>query len=226
MQAGAIIVSSPLRRSRDSGYHRAEAYSDAVFAIISTLIAYDLMQTGAHAGSDLATDLLRAWPSYLAFGMSFLVVGQMWLVHHNLWQMIRTADQGLLVLNLILLLFIAVLPWAAKLVAVHWDDHEANNLRIATIIYAVIALGQALTFNMTLRWARARGLYDDSMTDARYQTVRRRFLIGPAIYGSALLVGFVSPSLSIGAYFLAALAYIDMGFISPGRAPERDAAGE
>jgi uncharacterized membrane protein len=216
---GVIDVSSPLTRSRESGYHRVEAYSDAVFAIISTLIAYDLMKTGVHAGSDLATDLLKAWPFYLAFGMSFLVVGQMWLVHHNLWQMIRTADQGLLVLNLLLLFFIAVLPWAAKLVALHWND-AASNLQVATAIYAAIALGQAWTFNATLRWARARNLYDESMTDVRYRSVRRRFLVGPAIYGCALITSFISPYLSIAAYFVAALVYIDMGFLSPFQKPK------
>ncbi|WP_442680751.1 TMEM175 family protein [Sphingomonas sp. ASY06-1R] len=207
-------MSSPLTRSRESGYHRVEAYSDAVFAIISTLIAYDLMKTGAHAGSDLTTDLLKAWPFYLAFGMSFLVVGQMWLVHHNLWQMIRTADQGLLVLNLLLLFFIAVLPWAAKLVALHWNDHTSN-LQIATAIYAAIALGQALTFNATLLWARVRNLYDESMTDLRYRSVRRRFLVGPVIYGAALIASFTAPYFSIAGYFAAALVYIDMGFLAP-----------
>jgi uncharacterized membrane protein len=207
-------MSSPIARDRDSGYHRVEAFSDAVIAIIMTLIAYDLMQTGDHRHGQLVRELLAAWPSYLAFLMSFLVIGQMWVVHHNLWQMVRTADQGLLVLNLALLLFIAVLPWAAKLLATHLDGDDAE-LRLAATIYAAVALGQAIFFNAMLYWGRARGLFDSEMDDARFRVVRRRFIVGPVVYTIALAVSFFAPLVSFAAYVAAALLYLCMGFLHP-----------
>jgi len=56
------------------------------------------------AGQNLAANLLKQWPSYFAFVLSFIFIGIMWVNHHRLFTLIRKADDGLLVINLLLLL--------------------------------------------------------------------------------------------------------------------------
>lgn len=198
-----------MRRGTDSGYHRAEAFSDAVIAISVTLMAYELLGTTGAGAGDPQGALTAAWPSLLAFAMSFLVIGQMWIVHHNLWRFVREVDQGMLLLNLALLLFVAVLPVAAKLLAVHLGG-SPGPLRVAAGLYAAVALGQAVLFNATLRWARRKRLLD--MDAARYAAFQRHFLLGPAIYLGAFLLNFASPYLSIGSYLAVPVAYLGFGF--------------
>lgn len=210
-------MSLPMRRSRENGYHRVEAFSDAVFAIVVTLIGYDLIEAGNSVGGTFLAQLKAAWPFYVAFGLSFLVVGQMWVVHHNIWQMIRAADQGLLVLNLGLLFFIAMLPWSAKLLATHLDG-RTGDLRIAAALYAAAALGQACMFNLILWWARAKRLYDENMSEQRYKVIRARFLVGPIIYAAALMMVAISAYASIGIYLAVAVIYLGLGFFQPGDA--------
>src|SRR5271169_6526713 len=72
---------------------RIEAFSDGVFAIAITLLILEIKVPGP-AGGDLALQLLKQWPSYLAFVLSFFFIGIMWINHHRLFNHIKRADNG------------------------------------------------------------------------------------------------------------------------------------
>lgn len=72
--------------------------------------------------------LAHEWPAYLAYTISFLIIGQVWLTHHNMWRYTARVDQVLLFLNLLLLLFVAVIPFAAALLAAHLLSGFKRNL--------------------------------------------------------------------------------------------------
>jgi hypothetical protein len=57
---------------------RIEAFSDGVFAVAITLLIFDVHVPNATAGS-LATRLLKQWPSYVSFLISFAFIGIMWV---------------------------------------------------------------------------------------------------------------------------------------------------
>ena len=77
--------------------NRVEAFSDGVLAIAITLLVLDL-HTGEHAGQ-VGRDLLRQWPTYLAYVASFLYIGVVWVNHHSLFTRIARVDGGLLWCN-------------------------------------------------------------------------------------------------------------------------------
>jgi uncharacterized membrane protein len=81
---------------------RIEAFSDGVFAIAITLLILEIKVPSQDHGSLAA--LLRQWPSYLAFLMSFTYIGVMWINHHRMFTHIKRSDDVLLLLNLLLLL--------------------------------------------------------------------------------------------------------------------------
>ncbi|MGW3626965.1 TMEM175 family protein [Streptomyces sp. NPDC000880] len=68
-------------------------------------------------GEGLGAARLHEWPGFFAYVISFLIVGQIWLTHHNMWRYVERVDQTLLALNLALLLFVAPFPWTASLLA-------------------------------------------------------------------------------------------------------------
>jgi uncharacterized membrane protein len=135
-------------RERQRGTERLEAFSDAVIAIMLTLLSLQLLEFDPRAieRAGIAQTLLHQWPAFLAFLLTFLVVGQIWVTHHNLWRYIDKTDQGLLVVNLILLLFVAVIPFAARLLAEAMKSFDTANGRLAAGSYAAISLGQAISF--------------------------------------------------------------------------------
>jgi hypothetical protein len=81
---------------------RVEAFSDGVFAIAITLLILEIKVPHEAAHGRLAGELLRLWPSYLAFLVSFANIGVMWVNHHRLFGLIRRSDDGLVGLNLLL----------------------------------------------------------------------------------------------------------------------------
>ena len=197
-------------RELSRGTSRIEAFSDAVIAIMLTLLAVELLQfdrVEAHR-IGLAAALQGQWPAYLAFGMTFLVVGQIWMTHHNLWRYVERVDQGISVLNLLLLMCVAVIPFSASVLAASVDGLPRAERRHAAALYSATMLGQAIAFNLVLWWARRHGLLRGEVDDALYRAIARRFLAGPSIYAAALALAFVSPGVSMACYLAVIILYL------------------
>ena len=110
-------MSQPDERSghrSDTG--RAEAFSDAVLAIVITLLVLDL-QPPQHRAGQLLTALLDQWPTYLAYLTSFLYVGVVWLNHKAAFNRISQMDRGLHWANLAILLATSLLPFPTAVIA-------------------------------------------------------------------------------------------------------------
>ena len=97
---------------------RAEAFSDGVFAVAITVLVFNLLGIGSR---DLTAHpyhvLLAAWPNYLAYAVSFLTIGIMWINHHAMFAAITMVDRRLLIINLILLMGVVAIPFPTALVA-------------------------------------------------------------------------------------------------------------
>jgi hypothetical protein len=106
---GKAGVDSPSVQ-RDTG--RLVAFSDAVFAITITLLILEIRPPTDY--SNLLHDLLALWPSYLAYGVTFLFIGQVWANHHVMFDHIRAADRVVLLLNTLLLMSVVFLPFATS----------------------------------------------------------------------------------------------------------------
>ena len=96
---------------------RIEAFSDAVFAIAITLLVLDIKVPHDGSSGGLSRSLLHLWPSYLAFLTSFCTIGMMWINHHRLFTLIQTADETLIAINMVLLLFISWVPFPTAVLA-------------------------------------------------------------------------------------------------------------
>src|SRR5690348_11578921 len=63
---------------------RVKAFSDGVFAIAITLLILEI-KVPRGTNHTLTRERLQQWPSYLAFLLSFLFIGVMWIKHHRLF---------------------------------------------------------------------------------------------------------------------------------------------
>jgi TMEM175 potassium channel family protein len=197
---------------------RIEAFSDAVIAIMLTLLAVELLQFNVEDARKigLLPALASKWPSYFAFALTFLVVGQIWVTHHNLWRYIARVDQGIAILNLLLLAFVAATPFVAQVLAESLAQLSAAEQSRAAALYSAVMLGQAIAFNLVLWWSHYQGLCYPEVDDALHRAILRRYLIGPAVYAVALVASFVSPIAGLACYLGVIIAYLWPG---PGDLP-------
>jgi len=129
-----------------SSPERANAFSDAVFAIAMTLLVLEI-HVPQEPGTDLAGSLAALVPAYLTFVLSFVVVGVVWMSHHRKFRVIERIDQTMLRLNLLMLLFVASLPLPTAILGRFGDS------RLSVYIYA--ATIAAIGFLMSAMWIYA-----------------------------------------------------------------------
>jgi uncharacterized membrane protein len=197
---------------------RIEAFSDGVIAVAITLLVLDLRVPEPDRAGDLASRLAELWPNYLAYAISFVAIGIMWINHHAMLRRLTGVDHSVLVLNLLLLLFIVVLPFSTSLLATYLDASDGG--RLAAIVYAgsflvTSALFLALQCHLVLRRPH---LLRGRLTPAGRRGVLMRGAIAPPIYLLAGLLGLITPYLTLAVCVLIGIYYL----LVPARIPVDD----
>ena len=178
-------------------------FSDAVFAIVMTLLVLDIRVP------DVAPDkvqevpglVFELWPRILSYVLSFLVIGLYWIGHHQTFRYVRSYDRTLLWLNLLFLLSISFIPFPTALLG------EYGELRFAVIFYAAsMALARLLL--ALVWWYVFRGpirTSDDLDRELASFHLLRSLAI-PAIFVLSIGIAFFSPNLAIASWVLLVVA--------------------
>ncbi len=188
---GASADGDPSSTARDTG--RLEAISDGVFAITTTLLVLEIRPPTDD--SNLLQGLIALWPSYLAYAVSFLFIGQVWANHHVMFDHIRVADRVVLLLNTLLLMVVALLPFAASVLA--GALRSGHDQRTAVAFYGIAFDVTALTFNAVWQYASRQGLLTEGLDAASATAIARRFQVALAWLSIGALLGAVLPVLGV-----------------------------
>jgi uncharacterized membrane protein len=194
---------SPENKQDQVGLERLIFFSDAVFAIAITLLSLDLRLPIAGStltNSELAQRLLEIWPKYLAYVISFLVIGTFWAGHHRRFRIIQRSDSNLLWLNLLLLMVIAFIPFPTALLS------EYGN-RTATQFYALVMVLAGVLSAATWWYAS----YGDRLIDPNLdKRMRRRETWGPLLLVGVFLfsagLAFINDDIAKLSWLLLAVA--------------------
>ncbi len=176
-----------------TGMDRIVFFSDAVFAIAITILALDirLPEAAAHASNaQLFNDLLSIWPKYLGYFISFLSIGNFWIIHHRQYRYIERYDTRLMFVNLLVLMSVAFIPFPTSVIS-------ENGNRTATILYALNA--SLVGVFSALLWAYASYKKRLIAPDTEPAVVHRgivRNLIAPAIFLLSIGLAFLDPDLA------------------------------
>lgn len=187
---------------------RIEAFSDGVFSIIATLLVLDLRvpREAMLRGQPLLTALADQWPLYVAYVASFLQVGVVWSNHHTMFHHIRKSDHVLLVLNLLLLMCIAVLPFTTALLS-EFARSNLSDLRMAAFTYSAVLAVAGVFFVLIWRHAGRHGLIQPYTDEYRIYALGLHWAFVPLFYGLAFLLVFVNPYLGMSVYLLLLFYY-------------------
>jgi uncharacterized membrane protein len=178
---------------------RLEAFSDGVFSIAITLLVLDIKVPRAPdlvGRWSLSTALLRQWPTYVAYVLSFVTVLIMWANHHKVFRHIRRTNHTFLMINGMLLMMVTLVPFPTAMLAEHVAHHEATT---AAAIYSGMFVIIALLFNVLWRYASHGGRLLARRHDPEAVAfITRQYRFGPLLYFVAFLLAFVYVPASIG----------------------------
>jgi TMEM175 potassium channel family protein len=187
---------------------RIEAFSDGVFAIAITLLVIEIGVPEVHEGGSLADDLRDQWPSYLGYVISFITIGVMWINHNHLFHDIARTDYTLKILNLLLLMGIAFVPFPTAVLAEYMQE-DGDQLATAVVAFGGTFTVLALLFNALWLYAsRTPGMLESVVSEQRIRTRTLRYLPGIFLYGITIPLAFVEPWISIGIYAGLSVLYL------------------
>ena len=176
---------------------RLESFSDGVIAVAATLLVLNIVVPIVSRHETLAHALGDRWHVYIAYAVSFITIGIIWINHHVVFSRLRIADHAILMLNLLLLLWIALIPFATSLMTEYLRRSHGQHL--AAAVYAGTFLLMSLSF-ATLNWFilfRRTGLLSVELSLAERRTIMTRFVTGIVPYAVAAALAAVSPYITL-----------------------------
>lgn len=184
---------------------RLENFSDGVFAIAVTLLVLNIKIPDAKNldNHQLTLRVLESLPQLLTFGFSFMVIGVFWVAHHRIFAMTKLVDSKLLWLNILYLMFVAVMPYPAALLA------ENPFLTVSILIYSSTLFVIGFMHFILLRHIyKGENIKNEMFTEHVYQSYLRAGVTGPAIYIFAGAFSFVHPYISFTLIISALVFYV------------------
>lgn len=175
---------------------RLEAFTDAVIAIVMTLLVLELHTPK----SPTFSSLWQLRYSILIYLISFLSLAVYWNNHHHLLQAVRTVNGAALWANILLILFLSFLPFATS-----WVDE--NIMQIAPeVFYGIIVLLTNLSFG-TLTYVLVRHNGPESaIAKAIGKNTKQKITL--AVNAIAILLAFVFPPSVIILFALSMLLWV------------------
>ena len=182
---------------------RTEAFSDGVFAIAITLLILEVAVPEA-AFDNLWRGIAHQWPSYLAYATSFITIGGIWMAHHAIFRRLQYANQRVMVINLVLLMAVAFLPFPTRLVAEAIHNNSAE--RAAAIFYGVwLLVIQLLLGALWAAIARDRGLLEPEVSEKEINAIMVAATPNLGFYIGVIVLAIFAPKVAAFGYLLIAI---------------------
>jgi uncharacterized membrane protein len=175
---------------------RLEAFSDAVIAIVMTIMVLELV--APHEATLEA--LLELWPIFLSYVLSFAYLAIYWNNHHHLLQAATTVSGRVLWANMLLLFWLSLVPFATA-----WmGENDFASLPVA--VYGAILILAAISYYFLVRTLIAAP--GQAPTIADVMATDRKGLISPFIYALAIALSPFFPAASVALYAVVAAIWI------------------
>src|SRR6187455_621249 len=163
-------------------------FSDAVFAIVITLMAIEIRLPHTDKGyqkDELAHALIHLLPTIMAYCVSFIFIGAIWYQHLKIFSLLKDYDKGLVVRNLILLFFVGLFPFSASVLT------SAKGANVAFIIYIGIILACITTQYVLYHYIvvkRPALRFNTDMDNHLYELKKRKYAVIGFSTGAALAI--------------------------------------
>lgn len=175
---------------------RLEAFSDAVIAIIITIMVLELATPPT---SELAA-LRPLIPTFMSYALSYLFLGIYWNNHHHLLQAIKHVDGRALWANLHLLFWLSLIPFATAWMGENWLASWP------AVVYGVVLLFAAVAYFILTRVLIALHGTDSALATAVGGDLKGKASV--VAYLAAIPLAFLSPWIAFAIYVLVAVSWL------------------
>ncbi|WP_082837799.1 TMEM175 family protein [Haladaptatus sp. R4] len=183
-------------RTRTEGMARLMGFSDGVFAIAITLLILNIeVPKSTEATAVAVSQLSNEWPDILSYVISFLVIGNYWIVHHDIFEDVESYDRKLLWLNIIYLMFIAFIPFSTSLIG----DFPGG---IPVIVYAGTITLTSIALTVLWRYAWTSDLLDATIDSDKVREVTYDILTPASVFAGSMLIALVNAQWAMYSWFL------------------------
>lgn len=182
-------------RERTLEMDRVVNFSDGVFAIAATLLVITIGFSLHLKQPDLNRKLWRefgdAVPQVLAYALSFFIIARNWIGHHRMFKMIRRIDGRFIALNLVLLGFVALVPFPTDV----YGNYPSE--RPALIVYSIAVSAPSVAGAVLFGYAsKHKRLIDPSTPREWVIHSQLRSLSIPAVFLTSIPISFVAVGLA------------------------------
>ena len=169
-------------------FGRIVAFSDGVFSIAITLLVLNLGIDKGLTEGQIDNALWDQREMFLAYAISFAVIGRFWLVHHRFFSEVDAFDGRMIGLNLLYLGWIVLIPFSSEVLG------EYGGKTTAVVLYSVnLAVFVLLGLLMSVD-ARLRGLTKIDDRTHRENQIRGTYIAG--IFLLSIPIALVAPTVA------------------------------
>lgn len=176
---------------------RLEAFSDAVIAIIMTIMVLEMK---VPHGTEW-TDLTKVWPIFLSYAVSFTNLGIYWGNHHHLIHTIKEVKGGILWANMHLLFWMSLMPFATGWMG---ENHFALN---TVLVYCILATLTGIAYYILLSIIKKCNPGNSTLQVVWKKQTRKGF-ISVVMYLIAAGLCFVHPGIAGVIVILVAIMWL------------------
>ena len=182
---------------------RLEAFSDGVIAVIITIMVLELKAPDAPEPAAL----VRLWPSFAIYLVSFVLVAIYWINHHNLLASAGRVTARLIWANNALLFCLSLIPFATAYVA------DTDLAPFPTMVYGALQFACGLAYFLVLSTVSAvRRAAAEPLEASRVHIVQN--VLALAVYALGTALALLSPLAALGLFLFVAIAYVVPGLLA------------
>jgi uncharacterized membrane protein len=198
-----IINDSELSSLEGLTTARIENLSDGVFSIVMTLLVLDLKLPPSLKLDNMPMIINTIGPQFLSYFLSFIILGSLWVSHHNQFHWITISNRKFLWINIFFLCFISLIPFATTLLRAH--EFEP----LAIIIYGSnILICLALLYINWVYATHKHRLVIPSLSIRTIHIIQMRILIVIGLYAAGLAMSFIAPIISLITFIVVQILFI------------------
>jgi uncharacterized membrane protein len=182
---------------RDLGPDRVIPFSDAVFAVIITILVLELKPPSTHSFSGLGP----LWPTALSYAVSYLFIAIVWVNHHHLFKYAQAETPRLVWSNFAHLFSVSLIPFTTEWIS------DSRLAAAPVTLYAAVFVLVNLTY-LALCWeAIDRPAHEDVSQRVR-RMMRMRSFITIGVFVAAALVALTWPVVAMVLICLCLIGYL------------------
>lgn len=186
--------------------HRIEALCDGVFAIAMTLLVFEIKVPDlppGHLDTLLPAALAQMGPQFLAYAMSFVMLGIYWVAHHHQFHVVKRTNRVHVWLHVPFFMVICFIPFSATLLGRYPQE------RLPYVIYGLNLVATNLLLAALWDYAtRDRRLTSPDLPEAAVKLAHRKQLTAPVVYLLAIGLAFVDPRIAFAIFLVYPLRYL------------------